>query len=98
VQKRNATESKEDNITFFFSPEIYADEFVVQSFGFLITGFETAATALSFAPQKLALHLEIQKRLRAEIMQLLNKHNGQLTYHGIEEMVYRRWPTWTWLC
>jgi hypothetical protein len=31
---------------------------------------------------------EIQKRLRAEIMQVLNKHNGELTYHGIQEMAY----------
>jgi hypothetical protein len=83
---------------FFFSPEIDGDEFVAHMFVFLIAGFETAATTLSFALQELSLHPEIQNRLRAEIMQVLNKHNGQLTYHGIEEMAYRRWPTWTWLC
>jgi cytochrome P450 family 6 len=43
---------------------------------------------MSFALYELALHPEIQERLRAEIMQVLSKHNGQLTYDGIQEMVY----------
>ena len=83
---------------FFFSPEIDGDEFVAHTFVFLIAGFETATTTLSFVLYELALHPVIQNRLRAEIMQVLNKHNGELTYHGIHEMAYRRWPTWTWLC
>jgi len=37
---------------------------------------------------ELALHPEIQQRLRAEIMRVLNKHNGQLTYDGMQEMSY----------
>jgi Fe-S cluster biogenesis protein NfuA len=43
---------------------------------------------MTYALYELALHPEIQNRLRAEIMQVLNKHNGQLTYHGIKEMAY----------
>jgi cytochrome P450 family 6 len=43
---------------------------------------------MSYALYELALHPEIQNRLRAEIMQVLNKHNGQLTYDGIQEMDY----------
>jgi hypothetical protein len=34
------------------------------------------------------LHPEIQHRLRAEIIRVLNKHNGELTYDGIQEMAY----------
>jgi len=41
-----------------------------------------------YALYELALHPEIQNRLRAEIMQVLNRHNGQLTYDGIKEMAY----------
>jgi len=44
------------------------------------------------------MHPAIQKRLRPEIMLVLNKHNGQLINDGVQEMAYRRWPTWTWLC
>ena len=43
---------------------------------------------MSFALYELALHPDIQNRLRAEIMQVLNKHNGQLKYDGMQEMAY----------
>jgi hypothetical protein len=43
---------------------------------------------MSYALYELALHPEIQNRLRTEIMRVLNKHNGQLTYDGIQEMAY----------
>jgi Fe-S cluster biogenesis protein NfuA len=43
---------------------------------------------MSFVLYELALHPEIQNSLRAEIMRLLNKHNGQVTYDGIQEMAY----------
>jgi cytochrome P450 family 6 len=71
-----------------FISEKDVDEFVAQSFVFLTAGLETAATTLSFALYELALHPEIQNRLRAEIVQVLKKHNGQLTYNGIQQMAY----------
>jgi len=43
---------------------------------------------MSFALYELALHPDVQNRLRAEIMQVLNTHNGQLTYDCIKKMVY----------
>ena len=55
---------------------------------FLIAGHETSASTMSFALYELALHPEIQHRLRAEIMQVLKKHDGKLTYDGIKEMMY----------
>jgi len=61
---------------------------VGQAFTFLGAGFETSGSTMSFALYELALQPEIQNRLRAEIMQVLNKHNGQLTYDGIQEMAY----------
>jgi len=67
--------------------EFDGDLFVGQAFLFLTAGYETSATTLSYALYELALHPEIQNRLRAEIM-LVNKHNGQLTYDGIQQMAY----------
>ena len=55
---------------------------------FLIAGYESSASTLTFALYELALHPEIQQSLRAEIIQVLSKHDGKLTYDGIQEMLY----------
>jgi cytochrome P450 family 6 len=61
---------------------------VAQALAFLLGGYETSATTLSFALYELALHPEIQQRLRAEILQVLSKHDGKLTYDGMQDMSY----------
>jgi len=61
---------------------------VAQAFLFLIAGYETSSSTLSFALYELALHPEIQQNLRAEIMQVMSKHDGKLTYDGMQEMLY----------
>jgi len=61
---------------------------VAQALPFLLGGFETSAGNLSFALYELALHPEIQQSLRAEILQVLKKHDGKLTYNVIQDMSY----------
>jgi len=61
---------------------------VAQALTFLTAGYETSGSTLSFALYELALHPEIQQRLRAEILQVLRKHDGKLTYDGIQNMSY----------
>jgi len=61
---------------------------VAQALSFLLGGYETAGTTLSFALYELALHPEIQQRLRAEILLVLSKHDGKLTYDAIQDMSY----------
>jgi len=68
--------------------EIEGDDFVGQAFQFLAAGYETAGSTLHFALYEIALHSEIQKSLKAEIVHVLKKHNGQLTYDGLQEMAY----------
>jgi cytochrome P450 family 6 len=68
--------------------EFDGDMFVGQAFFFIIAGYETSGTTLSYALYELAMHPKIQHRLRAEIMRVLSKHNGELTYDGIQEMTY----------
>ena len=57
---------------------------MAQAFTFLIAGYETAGSTLTFALYELAFHPEIQQSLRAEILQVLSKHDGKLTYDGIQ--------------
>ena len=61
---------------------------MAQAFIFLSVGYETSASTLSFALYELALHPEIQQTLRAEILQVLSKHDGKLTYEGMQYMPY----------
>jgi cytochrome P450 family 6 len=61
---------------------------VAQALTFLIAGYETSASTLTFALYELAMHPEIQRSLRAEILQVLSKHDGKLTYGGIQDMLY----------
>jgi cytochrome P450 family 6 len=57
---------------------------VGQAFTFLAAGYETSGTTLSFVLFELALHPEIQHSLRAEIQQVLSKHDGKLTYDSMQ--------------
>jgi cytochrome P450 family 6 len=72
---------------FCFS-EIDGDLFVAQALTILLGGFENTASTLSFALYELALHPEVQQSLRAEILQVLRKHDGKLTYDVVQDMSY----------
>jgi cytochrome P450 len=67
---------------------IDGDLFVAQGITFLLGGSETSASTLSSALYELALHPEIQQGVRAEILQVLSKHDGKLTYEGIQDTSY----------
>jgi cytochrome P450 family 6 len=72
----------------FCVSELDGDDFVAQAFVFLAAGFETSGTTMSFALYELAIHPDIQHRLRAEVSRVMAKHQGELTYEGIQEMSY----------
>jgi cytochrome P450 family 6 len=72
----------------FCVSELDGDDCVAQAFAFLTAGFETSATTMSFALYELAIHPDIQHRLRGEISRVMAKHQGELTYEGIQEMSY----------
>ena len=43
---------------------------------------------MTFCTYELALHQDIQDRLRAEIEEVIEKHGGEVTYDAIMEMKY----------
>jgi cytochrome P450 family 6 len=43
---------------------------------------------MGFSLYELALHPDIQQRLRAEIIRVMAKHQGEVTYEGLREMSY----------
>lgn len=67
---------------------INMDELVAQCFIFFAAGFETSSTTMTFTLFELAKNPHIQDKLREEIKNVLNKHDGQITYDAITDMKY----------
>ncbi|XP_021930152.1 cytochrome P450 6j1-like [Zootermopsis nevadensis] len=83
-ENKQPADSSKNNPKF----KIDGDDFVAQAFAFLAAGFETTATTMTFALYELAFHQDEQQKLRTEITQVLSKHQGELTYDALQEMLY----------
>ncbi|XP_070157633.1 cytochrome P450 9e2-like [Polyergus mexicanus] len=55
---------------------------------FFIDGYETSSTVLSFIGFELASHQEVQAKLREEVISVLNKYDGVITYDALKDMTY----------
>ena len=60
---------------------------ISQALIFFIAGFETSSTTMSNALYELALHQDIQDKLRSEIKEVMKK-DEQLTYDNVKNMKY----------
>ena len=60
---------------------------VAQSVLFLIAGYDTTSTLLTFAAYCLALDQEIQQRVQQEVDEAIARHDG-LTYDAVMDMPY----------
>lgn len=67
---------------------IDGDDFVAQSYAFLLAGFETSSSTMTFALYELSLQPAIQERMRTEIEQVMEKYNQEMTYEAILDMPY----------
>jgi len=59
---------------------------VAQSVLFLIAGYETSSTLLTFTCYEMAINQTIQDKLREEICSVLKRYNGKCTYEAMQEM------------
>ncbi|RZC36977.1 p450 domain containing protein [Asbolus verrucosus] len=67
--------------------KLEGDKLVAQATQFFIAGFETTSSTISFTLYELAIHKDIQKKLREEIISVRDKHGG-FTYDALKEMEY----------
>lgn len=59
-----------------------------QAMSFIIDGYETSSTVMSFVAFYLARYPEVQEKLREEVISILSKYNDEITYEGLKEMTY----------
>lgn len=64
------------------------DDLVAQAMVFFSGGFETSSTTMSFTLYELALNPEVQKTLRKEIHEALEKTEGKITYEMAMTLPY----------
>ncbi|XP_076235757.1 uncharacterized protein LOC143180108 [Calliopsis andreniformis] len=55
---------------------------------FYFDGFETSSIVLTFIGYNLAVHQDVQQKLREEVQSTINKHGGELTFEALKEMTY----------
>ncbi|XP_049824367.1 probable cytochrome P450 6a14 [Aethina tumida] len=63
-------------------------EIAAQCLLFFLAGFETSSTAMTFALFELSQNQELQDKAREEVVRVLAKHKGEITYESISEMHY----------
>jgi len=73
----------------YYSVSVLNEEIIIaQSLLFLIGGFDTSSTLLTYACYELALNQEIQHKLRKEIDGVLGKYGGSCSYEALLDMTY----------
>lgn len=59
-----------------------------QAMSFFTAGNETSSSIIAYTIYELALHMDIQNRLKNEIRTSIDSHKNEFTYESIQEMKY----------
>lgn len=84
IELKEKHESEGDLGGFKFS----GDDLVAQAAVFFTGGFETSSTTMSFTLYELALNNDVQKTLRKEIIEAIDKSGGKITYDMVMTLPY----------
>lgn len=67
---------------------ITEEDIISQAFIFFFGGFESVARTMCFMAHELAIHADIQQKVREEIEKVNEKNDRKLTYDILNEMKY----------
>lgn len=70
------------------------EDILSHAVGFYGDGFETSAITLTFLLYELATNLDVQKKLRDEVDEMMEKHSKDITYDVIQSMKYLDMVFW----
>lgn len=93
MQIRNEGQVKEDNnwttdVTSERPKSLTIEDMGAQSLVFFLGGFDSSSSAMSFFLYELAKQPNIQQKVYDEIEDVIQKHNGELTYEAVSDMKY----------
>lgn len=71
--------------------EITDIDIVAQALVFFFAGFETSSSTLTLALMEMARSPLVQQKAKENIEQVLEQHNGQMSYQALQEMTYLDW-------
>lgn len=80
--KGSLDEEKDD------SRRLTYNEVIANAFVFFLGGSDTSSFTISYAMIELAMHPEIQEKLRKEIKEKTASNKGEITYDNLNEMTY----------
>lgn len=66
-------------------------EMTTQCFSFFVGGFDTSSALISLALLEIALNPDIQRRLRENIKENLEKYDEKFSYEAVKDMYYLDW-------
>ncbi|XP_037949429.1 probable cytochrome P450 6u1 [Teleopsis dalmanni] len=64
------------------------NELTAQAFSFVLAGLQTCNTTMIYCLYELSVHPQMQDKARAEINDVLKKHNNQINMKSISDMQY----------
>lgn len=80
-RNRNTTNKNTNGLTM--------EDIAAQVFVFYFAGFETSTSTMTYALYELAMHQQIQQKVRKEIQDVCAKHgDNRITYDGLQQMIY----------
>ncbi|XP_058453135.1 probable cytochrome P450 6a14 [Malaya genurostris] len=82
IQMRNPDEKKSGEGLLSFN------EIAAQAFLFYAAGFETSSTLLTWTLYELSLNQDVQEKGRQHVLDVLSKHDDQITYNSVNDMTY----------
>ncbi|CAK1581291.1 unnamed protein product [Parnassius mnemosyne] len=82
-KNNNSCKAESENDVEITDMVISANAFII-----FLGGFETTSSTLAFLCLELAAHPEVQEKMRNEIVEVLAKTDGTLTYETLQELTY----------